>query len=241
MIGKRRIVVLVELDVEIRRLPNGEVIFPFGAGAILRGDGLFARGPAERLQLVGSHVHEHGDFDELASVENEIGGFAIAFGMIEIGGNGGRDFGAFAVVDGVEEATAGRAVGILVADVHFGARFEVEAEEAFDGFADVVAANLEGRGSGRLLREWQAGGARRGERDGAGGDGDERNQREGNDVQAHRMQPHSESIAMDCAGCLFYFVLFLCTSCGRDSMLTPNASKRRAGKSAHRGGQACAT
>src|SRR6202040_2168702 len=94
------------------------------------------------------------DFDELAAVEDEICGVAVALGMIEVGGNGGRYFGAFAVLDGVEEAAAGRTVGILVADFHFAARFEVEAEEALDGFADEVATNFQGsNGGGGLLRE----------------------------------------------------------------------------------------
>jgi len=74
--------------------------------------------------------------------------------MIGVGGDGGGYVGALAVLDGVEEAAAGRAVGILVADFHFAARFEVEAEEALDGFADEVAANFQGSsGGGGLLRE----------------------------------------------------------------------------------------
>jgi hypothetical protein len=101
--------------------------------------------------------------------------------MIEIGRGGGGDFGAFIVLDGVEEAAAGWAVGILVADFDFVAGFDFEAEEAADGFADGDPVNLERSGGGLLLRERPAS-ARCGERAGVCDEGDEP---EGEDSRLH--------------------------------------------------------
>jgi len=41
------VVVEVERDVEGGGVPDGEVIFPFGAGGVVGGDGFFAGGAAE--------------------------------------------------------------------------------------------------------------------------------------------------------------------------------------------------
>jgi len=59
VIGEGGVVVLVKLDVEIGGLPDGEVIFPFGAGVVVSGDGFFACGAAERFHFFGGLVHQH--------------------------------------------------------------------------------------------------------------------------------------------------------------------------------------
>lgn len=166
------IVVLVERDEETGRAPFGEVIFPLGAGAVLRGDRFFARGAAKGFELAAGFVDEHRDFYEFAAVENPVGGFAIAFGMVEIGGDGGGEFGALAEFDGIEKMAAGGPPGIFVANFHFVAGFAFEAEEKLDRLADVVAANFKRRcGCGRTLlrvqRTWEPHRENREARDGS--------------------------------------------------------------------------
>jgi hypothetical protein len=184
------IVVLVERDVEGGSVPFGEVIFPFRAGADLCGDGFFARRLAEIFERVGSGVYEHGNFDELAAIENEIGGVAIAFGMIGIGGNGGGDFGALGVVDGREKMRASGAADIFAADFHFVAGLALKAQEDFDGLSDVMAVDFDGRWRCRcgLLGEERTG-ERRGERR------ETCDEFKSDDSFRHCWEEHAESIA----------------------------------------------
>jgi hypothetical protein len=151
VIVERGIVVEVERDVESGRVPLDEVIFPFCASFVLRGDGFFARRVAEIFERVGCGVQEHGNFDELAAIDDEIGGVAVAFGMIEIGGSSGGDFGALALLDGVEKMCAGSPPGIFAAHFYFVAGLALEAQERFDWLADVMAIDFDGRRCRRSL------------------------------------------------------------------------------------------
>lgn len=221
MIGEPGVVVEVERDVEVGGLPDGEAIFPLGSGGVLRGDGFFARGAAESLERVGRFIHEHRDFDELAAVENPIGGFAIAFGMVGIDGRGGGDFGALVVFDGVEQTAAGGAVGIFVADFHFAASFQLEAQKALHGLADHVAVDFKRAGRGRcrlrrrgLLRgrglrsrslrnrclRGKQGSERRAER-GGGERGEAHEQRARSDSRQQSIDPGGQNIAAAEKGC----------------------------------------
>jgi len=145
VIVERRVVVEEERDVESGRVPLGEVIFPFCAGFVLRGDGFFARRVAEIFERVGSGVQEHGNFGELAAIDDEIGGVAVAFGMIEIGRSCGGEFGALAFFDGVEKMCAGSAAGIFAAHFYFIASLALEPQKSFDGLSDVMAVDFERR------------------------------------------------------------------------------------------------
>lgn len=142
---ERGIVVEEERDVESGRVPLGDVILPFCAGFILRGDGFFARRAAEILERLGSGVQEHGNFDELAAIDDEIGGFAVAFRVIEISRSCGGEFGALALLDGVEKMCAGSAAGIFATHFYFVASLALEAQKRLDGLADVMAVDFDGR------------------------------------------------------------------------------------------------
>jgi hypothetical protein len=185
------IVVLVERYVKSGSVPFGKVIYPFRAGAVLRGDGFFARRLAEIFERVWSGVHEHGNFDELAAVENEISGLAVSFGMIEIGGNGSGHFSALGVVDGGEKMSASGAAGIFAADFHFVAGLAFKAQEDFDGLSDVMAVDFDGRWRCRrrrgLLREEQTG-----KRSGEGRK--ECDKFEGNDSLRHFTDVHTDRV-----------------------------------------------
>lgn len=145
VIVERGIVVEEKRDVESGRVPLGEVIFPFRAGLVLRGDGFFVRRVAEVFERVGSGVEEHGNFDELAAIDDEIGGFAIAFRVIEIGRSRRREFGALAFLNGVEKVCARGATGIFAAYFYFVAGLALETQKRFDGLADVMAVDFDGR------------------------------------------------------------------------------------------------